>query len=105
MINDSALQEIAKLEEIYKARWQTVVDISLLPPGITQERYCLILRRIIDTGESCLVGYNKIKDAALNYYDCIDWTIQYKTGDMLDKKCPFCGKDVNFPEPALCWIR
>lgn len=65
MINKDALIEIEKLEELYKLRWNKEVDYSLLPHSVTQEQLCLILRRIVDTGESCLVGYNKIKERGL----------------------------------------
>jgi len=95
MVNKQALEEIERLEQIYKQRWNTSVDTSLLPRTVTQEQLCLILRRIIDTGESCLVGYSKIKEITWDYYNQIDWTHSYKDGDVFDKKCPFCGNRVK----------
>lgn len=95
MVNEAALHEIEKLEKLYKARWHKAVDFSLLPRFVGQEHLCLILRRIVDTGESCLVGYEKTKEITMNYYEHMDWTIQYKNGDILDKECPFCGKTVR----------
>ena len=95
MVNETALQECERLERVYKERWGREVDLSLLPRTVTQEMLCLILRRIVDTGESSLVGYDKIKDITHNYYKNIDWTIHYKDGDLFCEKCPFCGRDVK----------
>lgn len=95
MVNKDALIEIEKLEELYKLRWNKEVDHSLLPHSVTQEQLCLILRRIVDTGERCIVGYNKIKEISLKYYSQIDWSIQYKNDDIIKNKCPFCGNNVK----------
>lgn len=96
MMNEVAPREIERLQKMYEERWGITPDTSILPRSVTQERLCLILRRIIDTGESCLVGYNKVKDISLDYYfKKIDWSIQYQDGDVLEQKCPFCGKNVK----------
>ena len=36
------------------------VDYTTLPKGITQEKLVDVLKIIVDTGESILVGYNKL---------------------------------------------
>lgn len=97
MIDKSALCEIEKLQKIYENRWGKSLDfsISLLPRTVTQDRLCLILRRIVDTGESCLIGYEKIREISLSYEENIDWSIPYKNGDIFSEPCPFCGKNVS----------
>lgn len=95
MIDELALHEIEKLQKIYEKKWGKSLDLSLLPRSVTQDRLCLILRRIVDTGESCLTGYEKIKEISLNYYEKIDWSVPYKNGDIFPSPCPFCGKSVR----------
>ena len=60
MIDPNALEQINTLCEIYKYRWGKEVDYTILPRGIDQEKMVTILKRIVDTGESILVGYNKL---------------------------------------------
>jgi len=60
MINVEALKEIERLSEVYEQRWGSPVCLLIQPRGFTQERLVVVLERIIDTGESILVGYDKI---------------------------------------------
>ncbi|MCM1124960.1 MAG: hypothetical protein NC429_00675 [Lachnospiraceae bacterium] len=60
MINPNTLKQLNELCEIYKQRWSREVDYTVLPRSISQEKLLIILKRIVDTGESILVGYNKI---------------------------------------------
>ena len=49
----------------YKKIWKYMekkIDYTILPKGITQEKMIKVLKRIIDTGESVMVGFNNIKD-------------------------------------------
>lgn len=60
MINPDTLEQLNSLCELYKHRWGREVDYTVLPRPITQEKLLIILERIVDTGESILVGENKI---------------------------------------------
>lgn len=60
MINKEVLKEIEQLASIYKNNWGILLDYTIIPSGMSQERLVVVLRRIIDTGESILVGYNKM---------------------------------------------
>ena len=61
MINDEAIGKIKILENKYKENWGKSVDYTIIPQGITQEKMVEILERIVDTGESILVGFEKTK--------------------------------------------
>ena len=60
MVNEEALEEIKKLSTIYEKTWGIPVDYTILPAGLSQEKLVAVLKRIVDTGESVLVGYSKI---------------------------------------------
>lgn len=60
MIDENAMREIERLNKLYKERWQKEVDYTIMPPGMDQRKLVIILRRIVDTGESLLVGYHKV---------------------------------------------
>lgn len=60
MINDEAIKQIKLLELKYEHNWGKKVDYTILPRGVSQEKLVVILERIVDTGESILVGWNKI---------------------------------------------
>lgn len=60
MIDEKIYNKIKEYEKIYKKRWGKELDYTIVPNNITQEKLEKILERIIDTGESILVGYNKI---------------------------------------------
>lgn len=60
MINEEAIKQIELLELEYEHNWGKKVDYTILPRGISQEKLVVILKRIVDTGESILVGWNKI---------------------------------------------
>ena len=61
MINKEALEKIKTLENEYNKNWGKSVDYTIIPQGVTQEKMVEILERIVNTGESILVGYEKIK--------------------------------------------
>ena len=61
MINKEAINKIKILENRYKENWGKSVDYTIIPKGVTQEKMVEILERIVNTGESVLVGYEKIK--------------------------------------------
>ena len=62
MLNKEALEKILILEQKYKETWGINVDYTIIPPGMTQEKLVEVLERIVDTGESIIVGFNKIKN-------------------------------------------
>ena len=59
MINTDATRRIEQLESEYEDKWGKKVDCLIIPQGITQEKLVSVLERIVDTGESILVGWNK----------------------------------------------
>lgn len=61
MVNKEALQRIEQLNLQYERNWGKKVDYSILPPHISQEKMVLILERIVETGESILVGWTNVK--------------------------------------------
>lgn len=60
-MNEEVLKQIKILEEQYEYNWGKKVDYIIQPKGMTRETLALTLERIVETGESLLVGYNKIK--------------------------------------------
>ena len=60
MINEKAMLRICELTDLYKKRWGKEVDLSFHPPGLTQEKLVNVLELIVDTGDSVLVGWNKL---------------------------------------------
>ncbi len=62
MLNKEALKKIRILEQKYKETWGINVDYTIIPSGMTQEKLVEVLERIVDTGESIIVGFSKIKN-------------------------------------------
>lgn len=60
MVNKDALKRIDQLNQKYFETWGCEVNYSIIPPGMTQEKCAKVLERIVLTGESLLVGYNKL---------------------------------------------
>ena len=60
MINPNVIKKLDSLCALYEQRWGKEVNYTVLPGGITQEKLVDVLERIVDTGESILVGYNKL---------------------------------------------
>ena len=57
MVNNEALNKLEELSRAYYERWGKPIDFSILPPKTTQESIIPVLERIVDTGESILIGY------------------------------------------------
>lgn len=53
------LKRLDELCELYKQRWGKAVDYIGRPGHLCMENMVIILERIVDTGESVLVGYEK----------------------------------------------
>lgn len=62
MVNQEALDRSRILEQEYFINWGKHVDYTVIPRGMSQEKMVKVLERIVETGESILVGYGKIKD-------------------------------------------
>lgn len=62
MINREAMKRVDELLAQYKFNWGKEVDFSVIPPRLTQEKLVVVLERIVETGESLLVGYEKVKE-------------------------------------------
>lgn len=62
MINEDALKKIEQLEKTYENNWGRKIDYTILPAGLSQEKLVQVLERIVDTGESVLVGWNRISN-------------------------------------------
>ncbi len=60
MIDVEISKKIKELGLLHKQRWGKEPDYTIVPKGITQEILLKVLERIVDTGESELVGWNKI---------------------------------------------
>lgn len=69
MINQKTIERIDELCDKYKYNWGKSVDFTIVPQWITQEDLVVILERIVDTGESILVGCEKCFD--INSKVCI----------------------------------
>lgn len=54
------LTEIEKLADQYYKTWNTYPDVSITPPGFSQEKLYECLKHMVETGDSLLVAYNKI---------------------------------------------
>lgn len=59
MVNQEALKIIEELMQQYKFNWGKEVVLDYMIPGMTQEKFVVVLERIVETGESVLVGWNK----------------------------------------------
>ena len=53
------MEKVEELLEKYKFNWGKEVDLNCMPSGISQEKFIVVLERIVETGESVLVGWNK----------------------------------------------
>ena len=62
MFNPKTLEKIEILERKYKENWGKDVALTALPSIITQEDLAEVLERIVETGESVLVGFEKIRN-------------------------------------------
>ncbi len=62
MINREVLEKIRILEQKYKETWGINVDYTIISSGMTQEKLVDVLERIVDTGESVIVGFSNIKN-------------------------------------------
>ncbi|MBE6754204.1 MAG: hypothetical protein E7559_07645 [Ruminococcaceae bacterium] len=60
MTDKQVTERIELLERKYREVWGVEVDYLTVPACMTQEKLVCVLERIIDTGESVLVGFNKI---------------------------------------------
>ncbi|MEG2189532.1 MAG: hypothetical protein RRY08_06830 [Christensenella sp.] len=96
MINIEVSNEISQLCDLYKETWHTDVLFMCIPTTLSQESLCLVMRRIVNTGESILVGFEKIRCSINTYRGIIGDTEKYKSGCVLEHPCPLCGNHVRY---------
>lgn len=96
MINVEVMKEIIELCSKYEKRWNKPVDFVGLPSTLYQERFLLIMRYIVNTGDSILVGYQKVSRLLNSYYKYLDSIDEINGGESVDKNCPLCGEKVRF---------
>ena len=53
------------------------------------------MRLIVDTGDSVLVGYQKIRDLLKPYYKYLDTLDKFNNDGNVVKKCPLCDGNVE----------
>ena len=59
VVNQEALEQIEELLQKYKYNWGKEVELNNTIPGMAQEQLVVVLERIVETGESVLVGWDK----------------------------------------------
>lgn len=96
MINTEIQQEIIELGIKYKNNWGKSVDFVGLSSVLSQERLLLVMRLIVDTGDSVLVGFQKIKNLLNPYYKYLDSIIDISCSESIDRNCPLCGNNVRY---------
>lgn len=61
MADQAVLEKIEELMQRYEYNWGKKVDLNCVPAGMTQEKLLSVLERIVETGESILSGWNKVR--------------------------------------------
>ena len=61
MMNPEIHEKIENLLEIYKLNWGKQLDLLDRPAEMTQDELAEVLVRIVETGESLLVGWEKCR--------------------------------------------
>lgn len=59
MVDQEAMEKIERLLQKYQQNWGKEVDLNCVPAGMTQEKFAVVLERIVETGESVLTGWNQ----------------------------------------------
>ena len=59
MIDEESVKKAEELMRKYERNWGKKVDSNCVPWGMTQEDLVVVMERIVETGESVLVGFNK----------------------------------------------
>ncbi len=72
MVNQEAMENIEKLLQKYQQNWGKEVDLNCMPSGMTQEKFVVVLERIVETGESVLTGWNQCFLAVPENEECPD---------------------------------
>ena len=101
LVNVKAMQEIHKLSSLYEKRWGKEVDYVGMPTRLCQETLLQVLRLIVDTGDSILVGFQKRKALVDPYHDYLEnfhENNDIQNGFVFEKPCPLCNKKVIYYE-------
>ncbi|MDE7297913.1 MAG: hypothetical protein K2N94_03655 [Lachnospiraceae bacterium] len=59
MTDQETADRVEELMQKYKYIWGREIEMSFMPPGMTKEKFVVVLERITETGESVLVGWKK----------------------------------------------
>lgn len=62
MIDEESVKKAEELMRKYERNWGKKVDSNCVPWGMTQEDLVVVMERIVETGKSVLVGFNKCFD-------------------------------------------
>lgn len=95
MIDVDIMEEQIKLGKLYEIRWGKEIDFVGMPPVLTQHKLLLVMRFIVDTGDSVLVGYKKIKGLIEPYCNYLMTVTNIENMDVVDEKCHLCGGQVR----------
>ncbi len=99
MINIEVMKEVEELCDKYEKRWNIPLDFVGLPSTLWQEKFLLIMRLIVNTGDSILVGNQKVSKILKSYCEYLNSIEEnIKDGEIVEKVCPFCGEKVRFYE-------
>ena len=100
MINPSVINEIHKLASQYEAKFGKEIDYIGLPSTISQEKLLQALRIIVNTGDSVLVGLEKLRNLVNPYFDYLENYHESHpnilNGFIFPKPCPLCGEIVSY---------
>lgn len=99
LINVKAMQEIHKLSSLYEKRWGKEVDYVGMPTRLCQETLLQVLRLIVETGDSILVGLQKRKaliDPYYNYLEEYHEKHNITNCFVFEKPCPLCNNKVIY---------
>lgn len=59
MIDQELIDIAEELMQKYEYNWGKKLETKSMPRGMTQEKFVVVMERIVETGESILVGWNK----------------------------------------------
>lgn len=61
MFYQETVERMEELMRQYEYNWGKKIEINQIPQNITQEELVVVLERIVETGESVIVGRNKCR--------------------------------------------
>lgn len=102
MFDVEVMEEVDKLCSLYESRFGKEVDCIGLPTTMSQEKLLLTLRIIVNTGDSVLTGFKKVRDSITPYTDYLagyhSTHPDIQNEFTFDKPCPLCHRKVSYYE-------